>query len=82
MAQGWRGAGGGTAPGVGDGAALRAQVDSACGAQTRGERAAWREAVLTGGSYRGVMRCRVIGCVPSHRRSRHERRALWNTSTT
>ena len=64
VAQGWRGGGGGTAPGKGDAAARRAQFDWACGARTRGEPAAWREAVLTGRSVRGARRCRVIGCVP------------------
>jgi len=44
----WRGNGGGTATGEGDGAARRAQLDFACGARTRGVRAASREAVLTG----------------------------------
>jgi len=61
-------------------AARRAQLDFAWGARTRGARAAWREAVLTGRSFRGARRCSVIGCVPGHRRSRDGRRAPWNTS--
>jgi len=64
VAQGWRGGGGGSVPGDRDGAAGAAQFDFASGARTRGTRAAWRQAVVTGRSFWGVRRCRVIGCVP------------------
>jgi len=60
VARSWRGGGGGTAPGEGNGAARRAQFDFACGVRTRGARAAWREAVLIARSFRGARRCRVI----------------------
>jgi len=50
--------------GGGEGAARRAQFAFACGARTGGERLARREAVLTGRSFRGARRYRVIGCVP------------------
>ena len=53
-AQGWCGGGGDTEPGKGDGAARREQFVVACGTQTRGERAAWRKAVLIYRSFRYI----------------------------